>query len=191
MHDWQHFWTRFQGHLWKLVHIFDITRGVGKLTWERIKRAEGENGCIGRDTNGKWRTQEIRIVSLRGWGPRRFTTELKNQDHSLVPKNTDCEVQACRAAGLCRCTAILLHSTQTSRRVLSHSKKYAFSKQKTSPLNSSQNALQPCLKKTGPQTERGNSPSRGGVRTNVGLKVGQDLELGTQTVTYKNKTTGE
>lgn len=67
MHDWQHFWTRFQGRLWKLVHIFDIKRGVGKLTWEKIKRAEGENGCIGRDTNGRWRTQEIQIVSLRRW----------------------------------------------------------------------------------------------------------------------------
>lgn len=121
--------------------------------------------------------------------PRRFTAQLKNQHHPLVPKNIECEAQAWH--GLCRCTATLLHSTQTNRRVLPHSKKYAFSKQKISPLNSSQKALQPCLKKTGSQTEGGNSPNRAGVRTTVALEVGQDLELGTQIVTNKKETTGE
>lgn len=79
MHDWQHFWTRLQGRLWKLARSFDFKRWVEKLEWGRIKRAEGENGCIGRGTNGKWRTQGIWIASLRGWGPRRSTAQLKTQ----------------------------------------------------------------------------------------------------------------
>lgn len=130
MHDWQHFWTRFQGRLWKLVHIFDIKRGVRKLAWERIKRTEGKNGCIDRDTNDKWRTQEIRIVSLSGWSPWRFTAQLKNQAPSGA-KQTG-EVQAWYAAALRKGTAIL-HSTQTSKRMVPHRKKHAFSKQKTPP----------------------------------------------------------
>lgn len=72
----------------------------------------------------------------------------------------------------------------TAKSTPSQSRKYP-------PLNSSQKALQPCLKKTGSQTEGGNSPSRAGVRTTVALKVGQDLELGTQIVTNKKETTGE
>lgn len=146
MHDWQHFWTRFQGRLWKLVHIFDIRRGVRKLAWGRIKRTEGKNGCTGRDTNDKWRTQEIWIFSLSGWGPWRFTAQLKNQAPSGAKQNG--EVQARHAAALCKGTAVL-HSTQTSKRIVPHRKKACHLKAENTPLNSSQNVLQLCLKKTG------------------------------------------